>query len=97
MAGTTDTRAEWYRAAADLADRIATMLTAGEADWLAVNKQFVTALLKALRTPYGVNCPTLLQYLPPAARGGRRNPAAMAQGYAAVARKLRREAAQAAG
>ena len=97
MNATTKTKAEWYLAAADLADRIAAKLVAKETDWLAVNKQFVGALLKALSTPCGVNCPTFLRFFPQDARGDEQYPAAMAERYAASARKLRREAAQAAG
>jgi hypothetical protein len=97
MAGTPKTKAEWYLAAADLADRIAAKLAAGETDWPAVNKQFVGALLKALSTPCGVHCPTFLRFFPREARDDGQYPAAMAERYAASARKLRREAAQAAG
>jgi hypothetical protein len=92
MAGTTMTKAEWYLAAADLADRIAAKLAAGEADWPAVNKLFVAALLKALATPCGVNCPTFLRYVPLNGRGSGQCPAGMAERYAASARKLRHEA-----
>jgi hypothetical protein len=96
MAGTPTTKADWYLAAADLADRVAAKLAAGEADWPAVNKQFVRALLKALGTPCGVNCPTFLRYFPQDVRGDGLDPAGMAERYAASGRKLRREA-QAAG
>jgi hypothetical protein len=97
MAGKPKTKAEWYLAAADLADRIAAKLVARETDWLDANKQFVWALLKALSTPCGVNCPTFLRFFPHEARGDEQYPAKMAERYAASARKLRREAAQMAG
>lgn len=97
MAGTTKTKAEWYLVAADLADRIAAKLVARETDWLDENKQFVGALLKALATPCGVNCPTFLRFFPNEARGDEQYPAKMAERYAASASKLRREAAKAGG
>ncbi len=97
MAGKPKTKIEWYLAAADLADRIAAKLVAGETDWLEANRRFVRALLKALGTPCGVNCPTFLRFFPRDVRGDGRHPAGMAERYAASARKLRREAAQAAG